>query len=243
MMRNFNGYLRLSIFLISALLIIPEKGSGQEPQNHRDEILTLVNSVYGADDRLINGKYYQPKHYYAEGYPYFLSKDWSEASLYIKGTAYKHVNTKYNIEDDVIIIQHIFKNRISKNILLNNSFVDSLIIGTHVFHNTSNFLAENSIGIAELIYKGKLLAYTKHTIKFIEDHSERYKYGLYLKPQRKLHLFDGDSFYLIESKKDFLAHFPKHTKEINSFLRKRRIRFKKASNEEINTLLHFCEEL
>jgi len=229
--------------LLSILSSLPNIVFGQEHLSLRDEILVLANTAYGSDDRLINGKYYKPKHFYAKGHPYFLSKDWVGARLYIKGAIYNQVPLKYNIEDDAIIIQHIFESKISKNILLNNSYIDSLEIGSHIFHNTSNFPIENSIGIAELIYEGKLRAYAKHTIEFIEDYSERYKYGLYLEPQKKLYLFDGHSFYPILTKKDFLAHFPMHTKEIKSFLRKNRIRFKKTSKDEINMLIRFCEQL
>lgn len=243
MTHNFNNYLRLTIFLISALLIIPKKGYGQEPQNYRDKILEIANSAYGPDDRLINGKYYQPKHFYAEGHPYFLTKDWSEASLYIKGILFSHINTKYNIEDDAIIIQHIFKNRISKNILLHNSFVDSLIIGMHIFHNTTNFQTENSIGIAELIYNGTIKAYYKHTTEFYNKLSENFLNGRYLEPKRKLYLFEKNTFYPIKRKKDFLSHFPEHTKEIKLFLRKNKIRFKKIYDNELYKLVHFSEQL
>lgn len=217
---------------------------GQSIINSSEEINKKSLQLYGSDDRLINGKFYKPKHFYAEGHPYFLSKDWSVANIYVKGITFNNIKTKYNIEDDVIIIQFISIRKISKNILLHNSFVDSLKIGQQSFHNTRNFNQNNNIGIAEIVHKGKkITAYFKHKTKFKNEQSFRLPNGKYLKPTKRLYLYDGQNFVSIKSKKNLFDYFPNHKKELVIYKRKNNFRFKKLTNEQITDLLHFCEDL
>jgi len=208
-----------------------------------DEILGLSESFYRSDDRLLNGKYYVPKHYFAEGHPYLYSKDWIIGNLYIKGIQYENVTIKYNIEDDKIILKAVYENRISKDILMHNTFIDSLSIGSTMFHNTSNLYKENAIGIAELISRGKYMAYFKHSIEFKDELSERYRYGKYLKAKKKLYIFDGSKFIPIIASKDLVSLFPDSENDILAFMRKNGIRFKKASSNQISILMNYCENL
>ncbi|MCD6091813.1 MAG: hypothetical protein J7J72_09960 [Bacteroidales bacterium] len=235
-------FITFSILIISTLIGIPNKVIGQELITEGKDILALSNSIYRSDDRLLNGKYYVPRHYFAEGHPYFLSNEWVGATLFIKGIQYNHVPLKYNIEDDNLIIKSIYENRISKDILMHNSFVDSLIIGKKLFHNTSNQQEENAIGFAELVYRGKNAAYLKHTVEFKDELSDRLKFGKYLPAKRYLYLFDGTSFFLIQKKKDLIGYFPNYEKEIKLYLRKKSIRLRKASTEQIVNLIQFCEQ-
>ena len=94
----------LTFVLLLFILLFNSTIKGQRIPIQKNEILALANSAYGSDDRLINGKYYLPKRPSAKGHPYFLTDDWSDATLYIKGTTYNHIPVKYNIEDDLIII-------------------------------------------------------------------------------------------------------------------------------------------
>jgi hypothetical protein len=121
--------------------------------------------------------------------------------------------------------------------------VDSLIIGSHIFHNTSNFSLDNAIGIAEIIYNGNISAYYKYSSEFKDELSERQQYGKYLKARKKLFIFDKNSFISIQTKKDLLVYFEDHKKEVKQFLRKNRIRLKKASSDQIVKLIQFCEHL
>lgn len=217
---------------------------GQSIINSSEEINKKSLQLYGSDDRLINGKFYKPKHFYAKGHPYFQNKNWYSARIHIKGITFNHISTKYNIEDDAIIIQFVSAKKISKNILLHNSFVDSLKIGQQSFHNTRNFNKNNDIGFAEIVYRGKKTsAYFKYRTKFKNEQTTRIPYGRYLKPTKILYLFDGQNFTSIKSKKNLYNYFPNHKKELAYYKRKNKLRFRKTTHEQIINLLLFCEDL
>lgn len=217
---------------------------GQEISEKKENILAIANSLYGADDRLVNGKYYVPKHYRSTGNPFFKSDNWLNGTLFIKGTKYIDIPLKYNIEDDLLIINIVFENRIAKSISMYNAFVDSVIIDSQKIHNTDNFLTKNSIGFAELIYQGdSLSAYFKHSIEFLDVISDGGPHGKYLKPRKKLYFLQENTFFQINSKKAFLAYFENHKKEIRLFMRKNEIHFKKATTNQFIDLLSFSENL
>lgn len=233
----------ISLFFI-VVRIIPTKVDAQELSKPGENISAIANSIYEADDRLFNGVFYQPKHFFAEGNPFFPADEWVESTLFIKGIIYEGIPLKYNIEDDRFIIKNITENRISVDILIHNSFVDSLQLGSHFFHNTDNFLTNNPIGIAELIYRGdSLSAYFKHSTEFLDQLTERLKYGKYLEPKKRIYLFDGTSFFLIQRKKDIYTYFPENNNTLKQFMRKNKIHLKKASAAQIAELIHFCEQL
>jgi hypothetical protein len=228
------------MLLSLALLVISNRIVAQELLHK--SLSTLSNSAYGADDRLINGKFYKPKHFFALGHPYFKINEWLLGTLFIKGIPYDNVPLKYSIEEDLIIIKDNFDTAISKDIVLHNSFVDSLQIEKHLFHNTSNFQLKNSIGYAELIYRGKITAYFKHSIEFKDELSEQIKYGKYLKPKINIYILEEDTFYLIKSKKEFLNHFNERQTDLISFIRKNKIRFKTITNNQLHDLMEFNEK-
>lgn len=241
-MLRLSRLIPISAMILYFLGLNPGKSMAQNTTDSPYNIVDTALIIYRADDRLINGKYYKPKHFFAEGHPYFLTDDWSQSKLYIKGIEYDNVLIKYNIVEDIVILNTVSADRIAKNIIIYNSFIDSLKIGEHFFHNTVSFGSEKSIGIAELIYKGKIRAYYKHKNEFKEEYSLNYQHGKYRKPFKKLYLFDGTNFEIIRTKKAFLNYFGDNKNELNQFLRKNNIRVRKASAHQLATVLQYCEQ-
>ncbi|MBN2237922.1 MAG: hypothetical protein JW729_10200 [Bacteroidales bacterium] len=242
MIKRKSYFIAIIVFILAQGLNTRQL-SAQELSNTESQVSEFANFLYRSDDRLLNGKYYKPAHFFALGHPYFINDEWQNATLYIKGITYKNVLLKYNIEDDVIILKAIYDRRIAKDILLHNKFIDSLAIGTHLFHNTANFEMSENIGFAELIYKGGLTAYVKHSIQFKDELSERIKNGLYLDPKRKLYLSSDSLLYPISTKKDLIDFFPERKKDIKAFLRKNKIRYRKANTYQLVNLIRFCDQL
>lgn len=242
----FSNFKRIIFFLALCIALFSNisYSLGQEVLEKRHDISLIANLIYRTDDRLINGKYYSPKHYGVLGTPYFKSDSWLNGTLFIKGIKYVDIPVKYNIEDDNFLINFSFKNNTVRSVVLYNAFVDSVKINSEIFHNTEHLPTTNSIGIAELIYKGdSVSAYFKHSIEFLGIVSIQSPNGRYLDPRKKLYFLKKSTFIEINSKKAFLAHFKSHKKEIRLFMRKNQIYFKKATTSQLNELLSFIEGL
>lgn len=242
-MLRLSHLLSISVMILYFLGLNPGKSIAQNTTEPSYHIVDSTLNIYRSDDRLVNGKYYKPKHDFAAGHPYFLTDNWEQGKLFIKGIEYDNVLIKYNIVEDIVILSTISINRVAKNIIIHNSFLDSLAIGNFFFHNTNIFPVEKSIGIAEIIYSGKISAYYKYKNEFKEDYTIKNPFGRYLSPTKKLYLYDGSDFELIRSKKALLVYFQNHENELRQFLRQHKIRIKKASPQQIESILQFCEQL
>ncbi len=217
--------------------------SAQSIANLVNEILKYTGSIYGSDDRLITGKYYVPTHPLALGHPYLISRDWLPATLYIKGVIFNDVEVKYNIEDDLIILKRQYEQGLVDELLLNNSYIDSVRISGHLFINTSLVDEKISPGYFEQIYNGGFVAYLKHKNSYKDELSPQMMYGKYMEPKTTLYLFDDNQLLEIASKKELMTHFSPNEKMISRFMKQNKIRFRKAIDEQFIKLLNYCDEL
>jgi len=207
------------------------------------DILKEAEIVYGADDRLINGRYYVPKQALALGHPYYLTDDWVKTILYVKGVTFDDVEIKYNIEDDILILKRQYDQGLIVEIILNNSLVDSLRINEHLFINSTPTLGPQSPGYLEFLQKGQFVSYLKHKVFYKDELTPRMPYGKYLDPKSILYIFNNKDFVRITDKKVLLDYFSPHKKEIRKFMRKNKIWFKRARKDQFIKLLNYCDGL
>jgi len=235
-----------SVFTIIILFVFTCSFS-QNPSPPKDittsDLIHYAKEKYGLDDRLINGKVYQPIHHLAKGHPYFLNANLKKGTLYIKGTTYKDLDINYNIETDEIILRTQFKNGLITYILLNSSFIDSLSIENHFFINSSVITSSNPIGFLERLYKGKYSAYLKHNKSFVDTQSLEIQFGEYIDSKEIIYITDGKTFTKINSKNAIINYFPTHKKEIKKYMRGKSILFNSITSNQLYNLFSYCDKL
>jgi len=236
---TFIGSVLVILFLCETCYSQTADKLGDDPV---DLILENAESVYKADDRLINGTYYTPKYPLAIGHPYFETDQWIKATLYIKSLTYPDVFVKLNIEDDLIIYKRQHRLGLVEEILLNNFLVDSLRIDEHLFINTSSIDIHGTPGILEFLCKGKYDGYMKYLKYHKDELTHQVRYGRYMDVKRELYLFDGEKFIRVNDKHKLLELFPAHEKAIVKFMRRNKIKFKHADKVQFVTLLRYCDE-
>ncbi len=219
------------------------QGSSKQITGQVEDILNEAEAFYGADDRLINGRYYVPKQPFAHGHPYYLTDDWVKTILYVKGITFDDVEIKFNIEDDILILKRQYKQGLIVQIILNNSLVDSLRINDHLFVNSTPIFGSHSPGYLEFIQKGEFVSYLKHEVNYKDEITPQMPQGKYLDPKSILYIYNDMDFVRISTKKELLAYFSPHEKEIKKFMRKNKIGFKKATKEQFIKLLNYCDGL
>lgn len=225
------------------LLCAKPSPAQQQETNPVKELISYTNSIYGADDRLINGTYYVPTHPLALGHPYFLTDDWLPANLYIKGIEFENVNIKYNIEDERIILRRQYEKGLVEPIVLNNSFIDSLTIGDHHFLNSILFDEGDNTTFLELVCRGKITSFLKHTNSYKDELSPQVMYGKYKEPKSTLFIYADSSLRLINRKKEFLELYLNNEKRIKKFMKTNNIGFKRAEKDQLIKLFEYCDGL
>lgn len=234
-------------FIIIICFLFPFK-SYLQTNSENDLILknlkTHTDNIYRLNDLLVNGKLYRPLNANANGSPYFQNdKLWRKSKLFIKGTEFSDQNILYDIENDELIANIINSDGNTKNIVLDQDFIDSLWIEDHFFINISPFTEEQIKGIYEQVYHGRFKALIKHHVTYKRVINYNSPNGYYDDPETSLFILAGKRLIKIPNKKSLLNYFENDKKEIGRFIRRNNINLKTASIFEYFTLFKICDDL
>lgn len=192
-----------------------------------------AQSIKG-QSQLYNGSDYAHYNPLEDEHPYFVSDDWIMGSIYYDGNFYNNVALQYDISKDELLTEHYYggsmlnlvKNKITSFMLGDNKFVhlqDSL-------HN----------GFYQLLYDGKTKVYARHT-KALQETLSSSEIHRAFEEKTKYFLYKKRSYYHVKSKGSVLNVFGDKKKELNQFISKNKIKFKKSREQSIIKLAQFYD--
>ena len=73
-----------------------------------EEIYNESQNIYGIDQELINGVFYENKYYKAIGHPFLLKDEFFPGEINLRGKLYKDIELKYDIFEQHIIINYSY---------------------------------------------------------------------------------------------------------------------------------------
>ncbi|NOQ24114.1 MAG: hypothetical protein GQ564_02030 [Bacteroidales bacterium] len=208
------------------------------------EVIKLINesqNVYSANDELINGCVYPLPNSRRQGDPY-LKDQWTEASIYIKNNKYTKLFIKFDLVLGDVILKAELNDGVIKLVNLNKFQVDSFLIGNTLFVNSNNLsIDKKKITYLEQIYKGRYSLYKEYKKIFIKEYNNITPYGKYSSLKTDLYFIENDTPVNVDRKSSFLKNFgTERQNEIKSFMKKNKIKYSKASNQELIKLMIFC---
>lgn len=209
----------------------------------RESLLAQTESYLGTNDLLVNGRLYFSDNSLANGHPFFISHEFLFADIYIKGNEFTNQAIKYDLVKDLIILKAVDKEKQLFPIILNNAFIDSLMInGTRMFINFHQQQEPFLSGYYEKIYDGQFSFYIKYSKFFVNEYNTANPFGKYTDQKRKMFLVQEGSAIELNSKKSFLNYFSNDKKEIKRYFKQHKIRYKKINNIQLYNLLAYCEQ-
>jgi hypothetical protein len=206
-------------------------------------LIVETNNYYGANELLYLGEIYQPSNPFAKGSPY-LTDRFLPAKIIVKNNVFENITAKYNIETNQLLA--LAKTDSGKIVLINlkENWIDNFILDNHNFVNISQYQPTLNIkGYYELVFSGKKNLFIKYSNSFINTYTDLTPNGFYSKIKKSLYLSDSTDFILIKNKNHFLNLYVKNKNEIKKYMRKNKIRFSKASNNQLNKLMQYCDGL
>jgi len=231
----------LLLKLIIMLFITPFSINAQYQQdNSINEFISVIDSGYGSDFLLKNGRIYINEHTRANGNPFFMSDIWYNSKLVLDNKEYKDFKIKYDICNDKVLCVINGPEKIDFPIVLNSDFINGFKIDNHQFIHATQ-LASPLNGFYELIYSGKnIQAIAKWSKKFSRIYTAQYQ-GEFTNDQKVLHVIMNKNIYSINDEKDFLKLFAIN-KKVKDFMRSNHIKLLKSDNENLIKLFQFCDE-
>lgn len=207
-------------------------------------VLKQADTLMGVDDELVNGKIYIQKYLLAEGHPFFLTSEWQKGSVTVNGKDHEDLFLKYNIYTDELILRADKMNGGTSVISLNNEFIESFQLESKYFLNAMSFDVRGiQTDFVELLYEGSFVFFVSYTKYFNNDYNIKTPYGSYGKTNTSYFLLQQGKLYEISSKAALLNYFKSGKKQIKKYMKKHKIKYAKASDEQLHDLMAFIDQL
>ncbi len=177
------------------------------------------------------------------GHPFFETPDQTIGTIYYDGMLYKDIPIWYDLVKDQVIVLHT--DGLSK-ISLHNEKIDYFSLYNHLFihikKDTSNtsFL---SAGFYDRVYQGKTEVLVKRSKGSLKDATTQGIFIKILKQKNDFYIKKGEKYYPVESAGSVLKALGSKQKEIQEFLKKSNIKFRKDPENTIIRMVRYYDQL
>ena len=177
------------------------------------------------------------------GHPFFETPDQTIGTIYYDGMLYKDIPIWYDLVKDQVIVLHT--DGLSK-ISLHNEKIDYFSLYNHLFihikKDTSNtsFL---SAGFYDRVYQGKTEVLVKRSKGSLKDATTQGIFIKILKQKNDFYIKKGEKYYPVESAGSVLKALGSKQKEIQEFLKKSNVKFRKDPENAIVRMVGYYDLL
>jgi hypothetical protein len=229
--------LSLIFFLNRALsaqhIYVSEKGFYELKEN--------FDHLNGPDYNLLNGRQYDLLNS-GKSHPFFNTDRYRPGSLLLNGETYDSITINYDIFDQQLTLQYPGNSGQDLKVVLNREMIDHFQIDGLTFRLMS--FPETGSSFFQVLSSSDMscfLLWKKTLSRSTASGNTSYKYS---KQSREVYLQREGRLYVVRSRSSFTSIYDEaYRKEIKEFLRREKIRFRKASNEKLGELMNFCIEL
>jgi hypothetical protein len=223
------------------------KNNGKERDSGFEDIKGLYLQSLEQPKELINGKEYQSYYARSEYKPLLFPKQKRTASIITKSRQYNNITLDYDTYLDELIYTDTSRtvNFRFPQVALNKDNVDGFVMnfeeGKMTFRNFRMPESEG-MGLAEGFYE---VAYEGKCSMLIQHKSSIYqKDGIYNYNYSPRYLIrTGRKYENIRTEKDLLQVFGEKAKQVKTFIRTSKIKFRKADKNEIISILRFYDSV
>ncbi len=243
MVGHISGKIRFFVSFLTLLVFFsfPLKSQVESNETGTAGLIQFIEKIYGQDDLIFQGRFYQEPNPGADGNPYFADKKWLNADIFLKGRTFQDVLVRYNINSDEIIIQVNHQQYMRVPVSIPPNLIDSLRIEEHLFVNSIHINSSQNHGYYEKIYEGNRLYFLHYSKHFSDNYTSMHPHGYYSKTYSNLFIVEGESWTKCSRKREFLQYFNSDKKNLKKLMRKHRISFKKASSVQYCQLCKFAD--
>lgn len=243
-MKQFSGafnLLLLSLFFLSSAHAQTAKNDTAFVSKSVLYAKKVYTSATGPQSHLYNGSAYVDYVQLEEEHPYYLTNDWSTGSIVYENQRYEDVSLMYNIHSDKVICENH-----------SGALVDLVATKVSFFeysgHTFQRFTREDDSrkaideGFYDVLYNGntklvvrrvKMFAQTVRSSEIVNEFSLK----------EHFYLVKNNTFYPIRSKHSVLEILGDQKQNLNQFIHKNKLKFKKTREESFKKLVAFYDTL
>ena len=228
------------VICISSLNLSAQSADSSLRQNV-SKIVDVYYQSLGEQSPLYNGsQYIEYPFIIQDGHPFFGSQGFVNATIRFDGMTFDEVPTLYDIvRDQVVILDYHRYYKIN----LPADKIEQFELGGHTFVRVvQDSLNEMKTGFYEQLYQGRATLFAKREKKISQQYSNMeinnvvYSHSFY-------YIKKGDLFYQVTSKKSLLNILKPKQKEVQQYLKKNNIKFKKAPEKATLMAVEYYDQL
>ena len=234
--------LKGSLFSFLFLFLVVSIYGQDTAESHYMDVRQLAEEQYGPRAELINGEKYNYPYRSDSGDPFFESGASDIATVQINGRMYDDQKIKYDIYNQLMVLEFTYSSGARESIVLRNEWLDFVLIGNRHF---SLFPKEDgSPRFGQVITKGRYSCIYFWEKRYLPNLSYGAKHYAFSTPIRHAYVVVAEQFISYKSKRSFLKCFPKPNKPtIKQHMKEYRIRFRKVTDKEMNSLMTFINNI
>ena len=237
-----------TLFLL-ALFFYPELSSAQQEQSDSllyqmafDHTLAVYTGRTGDQSRLYNGSHYTGYPYtFKEGSPYFNAQNFSQGSVVYDGILYPDVP---------LLFDDLRQKLITRDQGYDMQLIDERIGGFdlpdhHFLRILSDSLSNYPLrtGYYEVLYPGRSTALKKLYKTIKEDPTITEGIIRTILESTDYFIRTGAGYHKVNSKRELLKVMGDHKKEVQRFIRKNKLKFRKHKDEVIPQAAAYYDQL
>ena len=213
-------------------------------ETDRPDVKTLDQSftdLYGPDQNLVSGVRYYNLHARYDGHKYFEEDRFTEGKLFLHRGTYPDVRLKYDLYEQQVILQVNVGNGSYNEIIVTDSRLEGFEMNGKTFRK--EYFPDMDTLIFQVIGTHPpycLIHWTKEVIPNSTGPQSVYEFS---KMKRKTYVRTDSILIPYRGSSSFAKVFPDHRSQVKSYLRKNKIRIRKASDQELEGLLDYCRSL
>ena len=195
----------------------------------------------GVNSPLYKGKEYVDYTFRIQGDQYFQSYIWEKGSVYYDGLLYSDVSMKYDIANEVLIVDHA---HLPFQVALESANIDYFsLLDHHFIRLEADTLTHAGIstGFYDLLYDGKTRFLVKRA-KILKDAIEDRQLHYWFEATDRYFIQKDDVFHRVKSKRSVLKVFYDHKKDIQRFMKRNKIKFRKQPEEAIHRIVMYYDQ-
>jgi hypothetical protein len=215
-------------------------------------VISLHNTTLAENIHLYNGPENAGYNHLATGNPYFLADEVQNGTVFYDDTYYQNVPMLYDlVQDNVVILQYaVNKSGASeeyKKIMRQDLVRNKISWFTLPGHEFVRLVADSSAmgmpeGFYERMYNGKVKLFVKRSKKYVEevkgqDLERRYELTT------NYYVQQNGKYYSVRSAKSLPGIFKDKKREVNSFYRSNRKKYKRNKEQLIFEATRYYDQL
>ena len=240
---------RLCIFcLLTAFLFpisLPAQSAAEDSILYQSAYVHTLDVYYrqlGDQSPLYNARLYPGYGFpFREGIPYFLSGEFRQESVVYNGIQFDNVPLLYDDLTGVIISRDQ-----GYWVQLLNERVSSFTISGHHFIRIPADSLNNGMpatGYYEVLYHGHSTVFKKTIKRIKEELSPAEGILRSIDQTDRYYIRMGEAYFPVKSKRELLKIFSDHRKQVQQFMRKKKLKYRKAKEEALVQVTAYYDQL